>query len=280
MSPTVSVVVPAYNNEDYIAATIESILAQTYTDFELIIADHSSTDGTKAIIERYASDARITVLDTESGGGALRNWNRVTEAASGTYLKLVCGDDILYPRSLEVQVAAIEAAPEVTLVASTRDIVDARGVVVVPRRGLAGITGTVPGPTAVRRTVVVGSNIFGEPACVLLRRDTLVKVGLWDSQFPYLIDETTYSRVLLEGDFRAVPEPLAAFRISDSQWSVRLVQEQSAQAAGFHRWLRAEHPSVVSAADVTVGNARAWLMARIRRFAYLWLRRRMNTTDE
>ncbi|QWT25023.1 glycosyltransferase family 2 protein [Subtercola sp. PAMC28395] len=280
MSPRVSVVVPAYNNADYIALTIESILAQTFEDFELIIADHSSTDNTKEVIARYSSDPRITMLDTPSGGGALRNWNRVTEAATGEYIKLVCGDDLLYPDSLLTQVAAIESDPAVTLVASTRDIVDARGTVVVARRGLAGLRGTVRGAVAVRRTVVVGSNIFGEPACVLIRRSTLKKVGLWDSQFPYLIDETTYARVLLEGDFLAVPEPLAAFRISDSQWSVRLVREQSAQASAFHRWLRAEHPAVISALDLRVGNARAWLMSHVRRFAYLWLRRRMNTIDE
>lgn len=280
MTHRVSVVVPAYNNADYIAVTIESILAQTYEDFELIIADHSSTDNTKEIIESYASDPRVTILDTPAGGGALRNWNRVTEAATGEFVKLVCGDDILYPESLRLQLAAIEANPSATLVASTRDIVDARGAVVVAKRGLAGIRGTVPGATAVRRTVVVGSNIFGEPACVLIRRSTLQKVGLWDSQFPYLIDETTYARVLLEGDFCAVPVPLAAFRISDSQWSVRLVREQSAQASAFHRWLRVEHPTVISALDLRVGNARAWLMSHVRRFAYLWLRRRMNTTDE
>ncbi|GGF14072.1 glycosyltransferase family 2 protein [Subtercola lobariae] len=279
MTHKISVVVPAYNNADYIAETIDSILAQTYQNFELIIADHSSTDETKAVLARY-SDPRITLLDTPAGGGALRNWNRVTEAATGEYLKLVCGDDILYPRALEVQLAAIENEPAVTLVASTRDIVDARGTVVVAKRGLAGISGTVPGAQAVRRTVVVGSNIFGEPACTLIRRSALVEAGLWDAQFPYLIDETTYSRVLLTGDFHAISEPLAAFRISDSQWSVRLVQQQSSQAAAFHRWLHSEHPGVISSLDVRVGNSRAWLMARIRRFAYLWLRRRMNTIDE
>jgi len=75
MSPRVSVVVPAYNNAEYIAETIESILRQTFTDFELIIADHSSTDETLSIIEEY-DDPRIRVLSTEAGGGAKRNWDR------------------------------------------------------------------------------------------------------------------------------------------------------------------------------------------------------------
>lgn len=271
--------IPAYNNADYIAKTIDSVLAQTFTEFELIIADHSSTDDTLAIVQRYASDPRVTILSTPAGGGAPANWNRVTEAASGEYIKLVCGDDLLYPDSLRLQLNAIEADDSVTLVASPRHIVDARDKPIIENRGLAGLTGTMPGSTAVRRTITSGTNIFGEPACVLIRRSTLVGVGLWDPRYPYLIDEATYARVLLEGRFAAVDVPLAAFRVSDSQWSVKLVKQQSSQAAGFHNWMRSEHPDVVSGFDVAVGNARAALMARMRRFAYIWLRRRMSAAE-
>jgi glycosyltransferase involved in cell wall biosynthesis len=277
MTPKISVVIPAYNNADYIGETIDSILAQTFTEFELIIADHSSSDETMSILNRYAGDPRVTILSTPAGGGAPRNWNRVTEAATGEYLKLVCGDDLLYPESLELQLKAIEADPTVTLVASPRHIVDAQGKPVIENRGLDGLVGTVPGSEAVRRTVRSGSNIFGEPACVLIRRSTLESTGLWDPRFPYLIDEATYARVLLEGSFAAVPTPLAAFRISDSQWSVKLVKQQSEQAAGFHNWLRRDHPEVVSAWDVRLGNAKAAVMARLRQLAYVWLRNRMSS---
>jgi len=276
MNPKVSVVVPAYNNADYIGETIESILAQTFTDFELIIADHSSTDGTMAVIEKYTDDPRLTVLTTPAGGGAPRNWNRVTEAATGEYIKLVCGDDILYPEILQLQLDAIEADESVTLVASPRNIVDANSVPVIKDRGLDGLKGTVPGSEAVRRTVRSGTNIFGEPGCVLMRRSTLESVGLWDPRYPYLIDEATYARVLLEGRFAAVDTTLAAFRISDSQWSVALVKKQSEQAAGFHDWLAAEHPEVISRGDARFGNLKAAAMARARQVAYIWLRKRMS----
>ena len=221
--PTVSVVVPAYNNSQYIAETIESIQAQTYQDLEIIISDHSSTDGTMDIIQRYADDPRITVMTTEAGGGARRNWNAVSQAATGTYLKLVCGDDLLYPELIERQVAAIEQNPAVTLVASKRDIVDAHSTPFVKSRGLAGLSGVVPGGRAVRATVVAGTNIFGEPGCTLIRRDVLERVGWWDDAHPYLIDETTYARVLLEGDLYAVDESLAGFRVSGSLDSAGLL---------------------------------------------------------
>ena len=144
MSPRVSVVVPAYNNAEYIAETIESILRQTFTDFELIIADHSSTDETLSIIEEY-DDPRIRVLSTEAGGGAKRNWDRVTAEATGEFVKLVCGDDTIFPTSLEAQVTAFDSHPSAVLVASQRTLVDANGKTVIAARGLGGLSGLVSG---------------------------------------------------------------------------------------------------------------------------------------
>src|SRR5207344_678025 len=97
------------------------------------------------------------------------------------------------------------------------------------RRGLAGLAGRVPGRMAVRHTVVAGSNIFGEPACVLFRRDALDGAGGWDGRHPYVIDEATYVKVLLHGDFFGIDRALAAFRLSSSQWSVHLARDQSSQ---------------------------------------------------
>jgi len=274
--PLVSIVVPAYNNADYLAETLDSILAQSYPSLEVIVADHSSADGTWDVMQAYANDPRVTLLTTEAGGGALRNWNRVSQAATGKYLKLVCGDDLLYPGIVAHQVAALEAAPSAVLAASPRDIIDARSGPVLRDRGLAGLVGERTGREAVRRTVLAGTNVFGEPGCVMMRREVLERVGWWDSRWPYLIDEATYVRVLLEGDFVGVRETLAGFRVSDTQWSVRLVAQQAAQATAFHDWLREIRPDVVSSSDLVVGNMRARAMARARRLAYSWLRRRMS----
>ena len=274
--PLVSIVIPAYNNADYLDETMKSVLGQTYANLEVIVSDHASTDATWTVMQRYRSDPRVTLLHTEGGGGALRNWNRVSQAATGELIKLVCGDDLLYPTIVAQQVTALLAEPGAVLAASPRDIVDANGVPVVKNRGLAGLTGVHPGTVAVRKTVTQGTNIFGEPGCVLMRRSVLEKIGWWDSRWPYLIDETTYCKVLLEGTFVGVPGSLAGFRISDSQWSVRLVAEQAAQAMGFHNWMAETRPDVVSGADRAIGNTRARVMAQVRRLAYLWLGRRMS----
>jgi len=277
LTPRVSVVVPSYNNASFIEATMDSILAQSFEDFELVVADHSSVDGTWELLQHYRTDPRVRLLRTEAGGGAPRNWERVTAAAGGQLLKLVCGDDIIYPDCLRMQVEAMDANPEVVLVAAQRDLIDARGAILMSRRGLAGLTGRVAGRVAARRTVVVGANIFGEPACVLIRRKTLQDAGGWDGRHPYVIDEATYVNVLLRGDFFGIDRSLAAFRLSSSQWSVHLAREQSHQVIGFHHRLAGAASGLLSRTDLFRGDARARGMAYSRRLAYLWVGRRMHT---
>jgi glycosyltransferase involved in cell wall biosynthesis len=279
--PHVSVVVPTFNNASFVVDTVESILDQTYTDFELVIADHASADGTWELLQRYSGDRRVRLLQTEAGGGAQQNWNRVSQAAEGQWLKLVCGDDLLYPTSLETQIAAAgdasSAGRSVALVAGPREIVDATGRRVLRSLGMAGLRGHVAGSVAIRRAIRHGTNIFGEPCCTLLRTDLLKQVGWWDGRRGYLIDEATYFKVLGHGDLVAVPETLAAFRVSSAQWSVRLTREQARQAIDVHREVSATSAGVVSPTDVLLGNARAHLHAVKRRLAYFWLRSRMRT---
>ncbi|WP_426662531.1 glycosyltransferase family 2 protein [Rhodanobacter aciditrophus] len=274
--PRVSVVVPAYNNAGFLAQTIESILAQDYRDFELILADHSSTDGTSEIISTYATAPRVRALPpTPAGGGALANWNRVSEHARGELIKLVCGDDLLAPTALSEQVAALDANPSAVLVASPRSLVDSTGKLILQRRGLSGLSGLISGRVAARVAVRAGTNIFGEPACVLFRRDILLKEGGWDNRFPYLIDQATYTRIMLHGDLVALPRVLASFRISAGQWSVQLVKEQARQAREFHAALYSEYENLLSWTDVMYGDAKATAMAYVRRFVYMLLRARM-----
>ncbi|MEI3866052.1 glycosyltransferase family 2 protein [Microbacterium sp. CCNWLW134] len=273
-APTLSVVIPAFNNGRTIAETIESILDQQGVDFELIVADHSSGDDTRDIAEDYRHDPRVTILETPGGGGAARNWNRVTAAATGEYIKLVCGDDLLRPGVLARQVEILRSSGAV-LTACKRDIIDVRGGVLKRGWGLRGIERSLPGSIAVRKAVIAGSNLFGEPASVMMRRALLADVGGWFSEFPYLIDQATYSRVLLEGDFAPDPQIGATFRMSTTQWSVALTNDQARQARGFHEWLRRDRPDIISRADLLRGNANATMMAHARRASYWLLKKRM-----
>jgi glycosyltransferase involved in cell wall biosynthesis len=274
MRANVSIVVPAYNNADYIEETMRAILAQTYPELEVVVSDHASNDGTWELLQQFAADPRVVLLQTPAGGGARANWNRVSEAATGDFVKLVCGDDLIRPDIVEKQVGLF--APGVVLVASSRDIIDANRRVVVRNRGIGRLSGRHAGATAIRATVRAGTNLFGEPACVMMRRDALADSGYWADGEQYLIDEASYVNVLLRGDFVGTREPLAAFRVNTGQWSVRLADEQAEQAIRFHEKLAATTTGIVRRRDVVVGNARARFNALARRLVYAWLGRRMS----
>jgi glycosyltransferase involved in cell wall biosynthesis len=280
LMPRVSIVIPSYDNEPYITETMRSVLAQTFHDFEVVVADHSSTDRTWELLQPFARDPRVRLLKTPRGGGPERNWNRVTEEARGELVKLVCGDDVLYPHALTAQVAAFDDHDEsVVMVASSRDIVDASGRPVARNHGLAGMTGRVDGTAALRRSVVKGANIFGEPCCVLIRRAALEKVGGWHGNPGFMIDQGTYCRLLLDGDLVAQPGPIAAFRLNATQLSVALAAEQAGAAAMMHRQLATMAPGTLSDLDVRRGNARALLRSYQRRLVYKYLGWRMTPTE-
>ena len=111
--PLVSVLMTAYNREAFIAEAIESVMAQIFTDFELIIVDDSSKDRTVEIANHYAArDRRIRVFVNERNLGDYPNRNRAAALASGTFLKYHDSDDLLYPHCLSVVVPLLAGCPE------------------------------------------------------------------------------------------------------------------------------------------------------------------------
>lgn len=273
--PKVSVVVPAYNSEPYIRQTIDSILAQTFPDFELLISDHSSSDGTWEALQPYAEDRRVTLMRTPTGGGAPANWKAVSDLAQGEYLKLVCGDDVVAPDLLEAQVAALDADESVVLVASRRNLIDGSGRVIMAERGLPGMVGRLEGRRAARESVIRGSNVFGEPACVTFRRTAFVAAGGWDESAGYVIDQASYCRVLMRGAFVGIGRPQASFRLNAESWSVALTGRQAAQVVDFHHRLAEANPGLLSRIDLLRGDTAARAMAVARRLTYVWLGRKM-----
>ncbi|MBK6626062.1 MAG: glycosyltransferase family 2 protein [Flavobacteriales bacterium] len=123
MTPLVSIVMPAYNTERYIEAAVRSVLAQTLTDWELIIVDDGSTDGTASVIDAF-DDPRIIALHKPNGGiGSARN--KALEVASGTYLCFLDADDVMPRRSLEARVAEFLKDPGLGMVDGRVRVMDA-----------------------------------------------------------------------------------------------------------------------------------------------------------
>ncbi|MFW6383201.1 MAG: glycosyltransferase family 2 protein, partial [Nanoarchaeota archaeon] len=107
--PKVSVLMPAYNSQDYISDAIESILSQTYTDFEFVIIDDCSTDDTWKIIKKYAkNDKRIKAFKNVKNSGVTVSLNNGLEKCSGDYIARMDSDDVSLPKRLEKQVEVLE----------------------------------------------------------------------------------------------------------------------------------------------------------------------------
>lgn len=120
--PLVSVLTTAYNRELYIREAIESVLASTYSNFELIIVDDGSKDNTVAIAREYeAKDKRVKVYLNEKNLGDYPNRNRAASLATGKYIKYVDADDSIYPAALQTMVTAMENNPEAAIAMIARD---------------------------------------------------------------------------------------------------------------------------------------------------------------
>lgn len=126
--PRVSVGLPVYNGERYLRISIESILAQTYSDFELIITDNASTDNTAQICREYAAiDKRIQYYRNEKNIGAPKNFNRAFELSHGEYLKWATSDDYVAPEMIEKCVEVLDRNPDVVLCYPNAKLIDAEG---------------------------------------------------------------------------------------------------------------------------------------------------------
>lgn len=126
--PIVTIGMPIYNGAPTVRATIESVLAQTLTDFEFIISDNASTDGSGAICEEYAAkDKRIRYIRNAKNIGGADNYNRIVGLANGKYFNWIPCDDVILPRFLEACVAALDANPKAALAFTKARMIDTNG---------------------------------------------------------------------------------------------------------------------------------------------------------
>ena len=112
----VSILIPVFNRKDYIAECIQSALDQTFTDFEIVVVDNASEDGTWEVCQKFAAmDSRVRIFCNDSNIGPVRNWKRCAEEAKGEFSKILFSDDCLEPNCLTEMVPKLDD-PEVALV--------------------------------------------------------------------------------------------------------------------------------------------------------------------
>lgn len=221
--PIASICIPVYNGEKYIRKTIESALAQTYRNFELLITDNASNDRTVDIIRSF-EDERIRLIQNKENVGMAGNWNVCLQHATGKYIQVLCADDLLERTCLEKKVEMLESDEEINLVFGGSQIIDQVEHTILVRRPYKGDR-IFEGKKFARKSFR-SKNIYGEPSNVMFRKDASLKVGLYNEKLAYSPDWEYAIRLSIFGKVAYVDENLMSFRISTTSETNNLYKKK------------------------------------------------------
>ena len=204
--PKISVIMPAYNAEKYIKEAIDSILSQTYGDFELIVLNDCSKDRTEEIILSYRDD-RIVYLKNPQNMGVAATLNRGLAAARGEYIARMDADDISLPQRFEKQVAFLDAHPEIAVLGTNCETFDESGPL------YTGWSATDPAQMKVDLLFSCG---LAHPS-VMMRREVVQSLGGYDLEFEGMEDYDLWCRVAESHGVTTLADILFRYRVHSGQ---------------------------------------------------------------
>lgn len=224
MQPHISVCIPVYQGASTLGVTLRSVLASEYDDFEVVVRDNGSTDGTRDVVAQF-DDPRIRYVRSDRTIPLPQNWQAAVEEARGKLIKVVCADDLITPECLGTQ-ATLLNDPSVSLVACRRNIIDGDGQILTRDAGLPHLLGTHTAPEVARITVRYGINPVGESACIMFRRRDFDAIGGFDGSIVFAMDIDAWLRLIDRGTMIGQPESYASFRIWTDSLSSGHTREQ------------------------------------------------------
>ena len=207
-NPTVSVIIPTYNRVHFLGETIQSVLNQTYRDFELIIADDGSTDNTEQLVKSFGSDRiKYIQLKKNSGSSAVPR-NTGLKAATGKYIALLDSDDTWLPDKLKLEVNFLDTHPSIGLVYSDYTYFGSRG-----SSEKTGFESKLPVSGFVLKEMFLNNPIISDT--VLVRKLCFEKVGLFDESIVQCGDLDMWLRIAVCFEIGYVDVPLARYRLHE-----------------------------------------------------------------
>jgi glycosyltransferase involved in cell wall biosynthesis len=211
----VSVCIPVYNGSAYIAESINSVLAQTYTDFQLIVCDNCSTDNTEEIVRSF-HDPRLRYVRNDENLGLVGNANRCLELSKGEYICIWHHDDVMLPDNLRRKVHLLDEHPEVGFVHSNLILIDDSGKTVASEIWEASsrldyIENGLTLLTKYFSKLSLGARLF--IGAVLARRICYEKVGGFNPKFPHCNDSEMWMRMMLFYKVACIGTPLVKYRV-------------------------------------------------------------------
>jgi glycosyltransferase involved in cell wall biosynthesis len=218
MNPSVSVILPAYNAERYIAAAVQSLLNQTFGDFELIVINDGSTDGTSAILHDLASKNPRIQLVSRPNTGYVAALNEGIELAKGEFIARMDADDLSLPTRFEKQVAYLRVNPDCVLLGSNVAQMDVAGLVIGPMADIAY------GHDAITHALLRRGWPIVHPA-VMMRTDAVRKVGGYVVEYCPNEDHDLFLKLGEIGRLENLPEVLVHYRKHDGSQSTQKVEQ-------------------------------------------------------
>jgi GT2 family glycosyltransferase len=214
VSPVVSVVIPTFNRWPFVGEAVESVFAQSYSDFELIVVDDGSTDETQKELAKFRSRLRLFVKARE-GVAAARNFG--VRRAVGRYVAFLDSDDLWRPKKLEMQTAFMEKKPAVQI-CQTEEIWIRHGVRVNPKSKHQKPSGDI-----FARSLEL---CLVSPSAVMMTKELFSRFGGFDERFPVCEDYDLWLRIAVEHPVPLIPKPLIikrgghADQLSRSTWAM------------------------------------------------------------
>ena len=237
MKPAISVIVPTYNGSQYLSECLESIISQSFTDFELLIVDDCSSDNTLEIARQYAKqDARITVHVNSQNLGLVGNWNHCVTLSQGEWIKFVFQDDLITPNCLEEMYAV--QTKDTKFIYSQRNLIIENIDNAIPTKNKQfsnwfldhkklmdnfwGDTEYIS-PEAICKTTLsrFALNLIGEPTVVMLHKSVFETFGFFNPNLIQICDLEFWTRVGIHTGISYIPKNLASFRIHEQSSSVQ-----------------------------------------------------------
>ena len=260
------VFVPTYNSEKYLRQCLDSVLQQTFQDWQCVISDDASTDKSVEIAKEYEKkDTRFKVLTHEKNVGAANNWNRAKENNNSFATKILCADDYIFYDSLAIQLNLLKRF-NTSIVFSERKILFPSGRSLHPKLPKYGQS--LSFNEAFSLYIKSGRNIFGEPVAALFKTDSLISSKTFNSNFEFALDTFCYAAIANNENVTFDSNIVGVFRVSKSQWSYKMRSEQFFHDFEFIDHLIREEGVKISRFNVILGKVKVLLANMIRILVY------------
>ena len=213
----VTVIVPSYNHDKFVAEAIQSVLDQTYQDFEIVITDDGSSDQSVSIIKSF-TDPRIKLFCFDQNQGACVAGNKCLSEAKGEFIAMLSSDDVFAPDKLEKQVRFLDHNPDIGAVFSYAQIIDEDGNDLADKNHFYQQIFIQPNRTRFEwlNHFFFKGNCLCHPS-VLIRKECYDQVGQFDERFAQLPDYDFWIRLCMKYEIHIIPEKLIKFRVRKNE---------------------------------------------------------------